>query len=441
VADTPTAAFKLNDPAIVRAWCLYDWANSVYTLSITTVVFPIYFSSVTRNVANHDMVNIWGLHIKNTVLYSYSLSFAFLLIALINPLLSGMADYSNRKKTFMKTFAWLGAAASALLYFFDGSNLEWGITCFVLATIGYAGSLVFYNAYLPEIVSKDQMDKVSARGYAYGYIGSVLLLIINLVVIMFPAKFGITNDKLPAQLAFLTVGIWWFIFSVLSFRKLPVVYKAVAIHGDLLLKGYREVRHVYRELQTQRSMLLFLVAFFVYSMGFQTMMFLASLFAESELKIPTPGLIASMLTIQLIAIVGATGLAAVSKKYGNLNAIILSVIVCMGCCIAAYYITSNVQFYMLAIIVGLVMGGLQSISRATYSKLIPPTKDYASYFSFYELTEKVAIVLGTASYGIILQLTGSMRNCALGLTAFFIVGLFLLFRFDKKDRYNILATA
>ncbi|MBP6731699.1 MAG: MFS transporter [Chitinophagales bacterium] len=438
MSDKTTPSHKLNDPAVIRAWCMYDWANSVYTLTIATVVFPIYFSGVTRNAALHDYVSFFGLQVKNTVLYSYSLSFAFLLIATINPLLSGIADYSNSKKTFMKLFAWMGATASSLLYFFNGGNIEWGILCFIVATIGYAGSLVFYNAFLPEIVTKDQMDKVSARGYAYGYVGSVLLLIINLAIIMFPKAFGITDDKLPAKLAFLTVGIWWFVFSVISFRKLPVIYKQAKVHTDILLRGYREVKTVYAEIGTQRPILLFLSAFFVYSMGFQTMMFLASLFAENELKIPTPGLIASMLTIQIIAIFGATGLAAVSKRYGNLNAILLSVTVCFFCCIAAYYIKSDVQFYALAVVVGLVMGGLQSISRSTYSKLIPPTKDYASYFSFYELTEKVAIVLGTASYGIILQVTGSMRNCALGLTVFFLLGLIMLFRFSKKERYNIL---
>ncbi len=425
----------INNPKTIRAWCFYDWANSVYTLTITTVVFPIFFSSVTRNEATADMISFFGFGIKNTVLYTYSLSVAFLVIAFINPLLSGIADYSGRKKAFMKFFTLLGATACSSLFFFDGSNIEFGIIAFMLGAIGYAGSLVFYNAFLPEIVTPDRMDSVSARGYSYGYIGSVILLIINLIVILSPATFGITNDKLPSQIAFLTVGIWWLVFSIIPFRNLPPDKPGNVFKTQILWKGYKEARQVFSIIKKHALMKWFLPAFFFYSMGFQTMMYLASIFAESELKLPLAGLITVMLIIQLIAIPGAYLFSYGSSRFGNIEVLIAAVIVCMFVCLGAYYVNAANQFYAIAVVVGIIMGGIQSLSRSTFSKLIPPTEEHASFFSFYELSEKVAIVLGTASYGILLQITGTMRNSALGLMVFFAVGLILLLLLsNKKER-------
>lgn len=422
----------LNNPKTIRAWCLYDWANSVFTLTITTVVFPIYYSSVTKNEATNNMVSFLGLDIKNTVLYSATLSVAFIIIAFINPLLSGIADYSGRKKAFMKFFAVLGASGCSLLFFFEGNNIEWGIFCFILGIVGYAGSLVFYNAFLPEIVTADKMDYVSAKGYAYGYVGSVLLLLANLILILKPEWFGITDGKLPSKIAFLTVGIWWIGFAALSFKGLPLDKPGNVFRKDILLKGYKEVANVFKILQKHQEIKLFLPAFFFYSMGFQTMMFLASLFAESELKIPLDGLITAMLLMQLLAIPGALGFAWASKKFSNVAVLTFAVIACVIICFGAYITKTPNQFYVLAFFVGIIMGGIQSLSRSTYSKLIPVTEDHASFFSFYELTEKVATVLGTASYALILQITGTMRNSALGLMLFFICAFVLLFYFRKQ---------
>jgi len=420
-----------NNPKEIRAWCMYDWANSVFTLTITTVIFPIFFTEVTTTETKNDIVNFLGFELKNTVLYSYTLSTAFLIIAFINPLLSGIADYSSKKKFFMKFFTYLGSLSCSALFFFDGENLVFGIICFGMATIGYAGSLVFYNAFLTEIVTADQMDKVSAKGYSYGYVGSVILLILNLIVVLSPKTFGITDGKLPSQIAFLSVGIWWAGFAQYSFKYLPSDKKEFVINSTLLTKGYKEVASVFKIVQKMPLMRWFLLSFFFYAMGFQTIMYFASLFGEIELKLPLEGLIISMLLLQLIAIPGANLFSRMSAKYGNVKVLVSSVIICLLVCISAFFVTTHLQFYLMAAVVGVIMGGIQSLSRSTFSKLIPETESNSSFFSFYELTEKVAIVLGTASYGFLLQLSGTMRNSVLGLTIFFVIGLIGLLYLNK----------
>jgi len=423
-----------NNPKEVHAWCMYDWANSVFTLTITTVIFPIFFTEVTTSESKNDSVIFFGFELKNTVLYSYTLSTAFLIIAFINPLLSGIADYSSKKKLFMKFFTYLGSFSCSALFFFDGENLVFGIIFFGLATIGYAGSLVFYNAFLPEIVTADQLDKVSARGYSYGYIGSVILLIINLIVVLSPKTFGINDGKLPSQIAFLSVGIWWAGFAQYSFKYLPNDKRGFNINATLLTKGYKEVTSVFKIVQKTPLMRWFLVSFFFYAMGFQTIMYFASLFGEIELKLPLEGLIISMLLLQLIAIPGANLFSKMSAKFGNVKVLLSAVIVCVIVCVSAFFVTTHIQFYLMAAVVGVIMGGIQSLSRSTFSKLIPETENNSSFFSFYELTEKVAIVLGTASYGFLLQLSGTMRNSVLGLTLFFIIGLVCLFYLLKISK-------
>jgi MFS transporter, UMF1 family len=428
-----------NNPETIKAWCLYDWANSVFTLTITTVVFPIYFSEVTTLPDGDNTVTFFGWSLRNTVLYSYTLSAAFLIIAFINPLLSGIADYSGQKLRFMRFFTLLGAAACSGLFFFNGTNIHFGIILFGLGTIGYAGSLVFYNAFLTEIATPDQMDKISAKGYAYGYIGSVILLIINLIIILSPKTFGIHDSKLPSQIAFLSVGIWWFGFALLSFKGLPKDRPTDVKWGKIIRNGYKEVVVVFRRVRSNALISGFLISFFFYIMGFQTIMYFASLFAENELHLPLSGLIASMLLIQLIAILGARLFAKFSGKYGNLKVLLFAVSVCILVCISAYFIYQAIYFYLLAVVVGLIMGGIQSLSRSTFSKLIPNEEETASYFSFYELTEKVGIVLGTATYGLLLQWTGTMRNSSLGLVVFFLLGgLFLILLIRKSKNSDLL---
>lgn len=424
-----------NDPKVVRAWCMYDWANSVYSLNITSSIFPAYYQAVTKT-AESDKVDFLGFSIANSVLYTYALSFAFLCVVFISPLCGGIADHFGRKKFFMKVFCTIGSLACMGLYFFTGENVEWGIAMLVLATIGYAGSLVFYNAFLPIITTPDMTDKVSARGFSYGYIGSVILLLINIAMLMKPEFFGGISSGTASRISFLMVGIWWMGFAQYSFWLLPKDDREIK-EGDehFIQSGFNELKKVWGQLSEMRTMKLFLLSFLLYSMGMQTVMYVATLFGEKEFHLDTGQLISVVLVLQLVAIVGASIAAFLSKKIGNLSALIVIICIWIGICIGAYFMENGNHFYILASVVGLVMGGVQALSRSTYSKFIPQeTKDHASFFSFYDIVEKIAIVLGTFSYGLIEQFTGSMRNSILALGVFFVLGLTLLFLSKKSQK-------
>ena len=424
-----------SNKKVQRAWVMYDWANSVYSLVITSTIFPVYYNSVTKGVDGSDTVSFFGWDIINTVLYSYSISFAFLVIALLAPLLSGIADASGNKLNFMKFFVYLGSLSCISLFFFTGENLEFGIICSVLASVGFSGSIVFYNSYLPEIAKEEEFDMLSAKGFAFGYIGSVILLIFNLLMIQQPDWFGMPTGSFAPRFSFLVTGIWWIGFAQIPFRALPNNPYKKSISADYLLKGYREINAVFRELRAMPVVNRFLASFFFYSMGVQTVMYLAASFGDKELGMPGDQLILTVLIIQLVAIGGSYFFAFVSRRFGNKTSMVIMILIWMGICVAAYFVNSVYQFYTLAFVVGLVMGGIQSLSRSTYAKLIPTTTtDHASFFSFFDLTEKVAVVLGTATYGAIEQLTGSMRNSALFLVLFFVLGMIFLSRLNLPKR-------
>lgn len=403
---------------------MYDWANSVYSLVITSTIFPVYFNSVTKSEDLGFTVNFFGFNIVNTVLYSYSISLSFLIIAFLSPFLSGMADYGGKKLLFMKIFTYLGSSACVGLFFFDGDNLEFGVICAMVASIGYAGSIVFYNAYLPEIADIEEYDFLSARGFSLGYIGSVILLVVNLFMIQAPEFFGISDGGQAARWSFLITGLWWAGFAQIPFYFLPKNPYKRKVKKSLFMKGFHEIKSVFKEVRKIKVMNRFLAAFLFYSMGVQTVMYLAASFGDKELGLPGDKLIVTILIIQFVAIGGSFLFAHISKMFGNKNSLVIMVFIWVLICIAAYFVISEYQFYALAFVVGMVMGGIQSLSRSTYAKLIPSdTIDHASYFSFFDVTEKIAIVLGTFSYGLIEQLSGSMRNSSLALALFFFVGL------------------
>lgn len=435
------AATVVNNKKTINAWAFYDWANSAYSLVITSAIFPVYYASVT-SVNGSDEVSFLGRTYTNTALYSYSLSVSFLLIAFLSPLLSGIADSRGNKTTFMKFFCFLGASACASLFFFEGIDTLWiGITGFVLASVGWAGSIVYYNAFLPEVASKDQQDRVSAKGFALGYIGSSLLLIFNLVMIMKPGWFGITGASIAPRISFVMVGAWWAGFALYTFRHLPEKRRKHSVSSDVLMKGFLELLSVFRQVKTQHVLLVFLVSFFFYNMGVQTVMYVAALFGEKELHLKSDQLILTILIIQFVAIGGAYLFSGLSSRLGNFTALAIAVLVWICICIGAYFTTTSMQFYVLAFCVGMVMGGIQSLSRSTYSKLLPRTHDHASYFSFYDFCDKIGLVIGTVSYGLIEELTGSMRNSIIALISFFIIGLLLLQIISRKKTAAALTAA
>lgn len=407
---------------------MYDWANSVYSLTITTAIFPLYYLSITSaSDGSEQLVSFLGMSVKNVSLYSYALSVSFLIAVLLSPLLSGIADYSGKKKQFMQFFCYLGSLACMSLFFFDGLNNLWiGIFGFITASVGFTGSIVFYNAYLPEIATTDQQDRVSAKGFALGYVGSVLLLLINLAMAMQPQLFGLPDGSWAARVSFLMVGLWWMGFAQIAFRRLPTNVYNKQPHGHYLTRGYNELRTVFRQLGTQWLLKRFLISFFLYNMALQTVMYLAPTFAEKEIKMDTTLLIGVMLIIQLVAIVGAFFFSWLSSRIGNLRALLVSLIIWTGVVIGVYFIQTQGPFLAMAFVVGFIMGGSQSLSRSTYSKLLPATTDHASYFSFYDVMEKLSIVLGAAMYGLVNDLTGSLRNSLIVFALLFLGGIALL---------------
>jgi UMF1 family MFS transporter len=419
---------------VENAWAMFDWANSAYNLVISTAIFPPYFISITKNY-----VDIFGSEVSNSALYAFAVTFSYAVIALTSPLLSGIADYGGMRMFFLKLFTTIGAASCLALFFFDGmSTMILGLVAFMLATIGHAGSLVFYNAYLHEIVDEDRVDHLSAKGYAWGYIGSVILLVVNLIVISKPEWFGLEEGTLPVRLAFLSVGIWWIGFAQITFKRMPKS-KPMGQTDQLFTKGYAEIKKVWGELSSAVNTKRFLFAFFFYSAGVQTVIYLASAFAEKELNFATSELILIILILQLVAIGGAYFFAYISKITSNKSALTAMVVIWIGICIAAHFVETKVVFYIIAACVGLVLGGIQSLSRSTYSKLIPKeTNDVTSYFSFYDVMYKTSIIAGTFSFGLVDQITGNMRYSILALCLFFVVGLVILRMVDFKAAKRIL---
>lgn len=433
---------RQGDPKVIRGWTMYDWANSVYSLTITSAVFPVFYAAVSHRGEEDLVLARYGLPAQS--LYSYALSAGFLLVALISPILSGIADSTGQKKTFLKGFCYLGAVSCAGLFFFSMDHLWTSLLLVMLACAGFSGSLVFYDAFLPEIAEKKDHDRISARGYTMGYIGSVLLLILNLAMVMKPELFGIPDrDGLPARITFITVGLWWAGFAQLAFRVLPDDQYGRKPQGHVITKGYRELRKVWRELQSTKRLNSYLMAFFVLNMGIQTVMYLAVTFAKEEIKevdaagvvgpIGDASLIISILLIQLVAVLGAMLFVMLSRRLGNIGALMVGASVWVGLCVAAYGIQWANEFYLLACGVGLVMGGSQALSRSTYSKFLPETIDHASYFSFYDVSYYLSTVLGTFAYGLVYQLTGDLRNTIIIIGSFFVVGLVLLFMVPRHE--------
>ncbi|MET3129436.1 UMF1 family MFS transporter [Arcicella rosea] len=427
-----------NNPKTLTAWTMYDWANSVHSLTITSAIFPIYYPIAAIMLPSKSRtLDFFGFQLENTVLYSYAVSIGFLLLAFSVPLVSAISDYTGKKKVFMKMYCYLGAISCMLMYFFEEGRYYLGTFAFLFSIVGWGGSIVFYNSYLPEIATEDQYDRLSARGFTMGYLGSVILLIQNLTMVLKPEWYGGISGGEASRISFLTVGIWWIVFAQYSFFYLPKDSKVQKQEGSWIFNGFKELKKVFNELENLNITKRFLTSFFFYNMGAQTVMYLGALFGSEELKLPSDALIVTVLLIQLVAIVGAYLFAKISEKVGNTKSLSIIVISWVFICIAAYFVTTRNEFYFLATGIGFVMGGIQSLSRSTYAKLIPEeTHDTASYFSFYDVCDRLSTVIGTFMFGLVNQLTGSMRMSVLFLTVFFIIGLIILSRVPSQKIYR-----
>lgn len=416
--------------SVQKAWAFYDWANSAYSLVISTAIFPIYYDSVTSGESG--MLQIGGWSVENTALYSFTIAFSFLVMSMLSPYLSALADVSGRKKVFMRFFVVLGSIACMSLYFFEEGNLAVGLVGAFFGSLGFSGSLVFYNAYLPEIARPDEQDRLSAKGFSLGYLGSSMLLIALLVVIEMYDAIGLSDKGTASRIAFLVVGLWWLGWSVYPLRKLPSNPYSRKVDKDWIIRAYTALIEVFKIFRASPRLGRFVMAFFFFSCGVQTTILLATLFGQKVLNIDSTVLIGTVLIIQFVGIIGAWTFARLSGRMGNIRSVGTAVGIWILICIGAYFITETWQFMVVGGFVGLVMGGVQSLARSTYSKLLPETKDHATFFSFYDVAEKLATTLGMFSVGILEYLTGDLRNSALALTAFFVVSLLFLFSIPKS---------
>lgn len=460
-------AIQKGDKKVIRGWVMYDWANSVYNLVISSAIFPIFYDNVTTKHFKEThgyaldqslpdgvnvTVNFFGWELSNTALMSFVLSASFLCVSFFSPFLSGIADYLGNKKRFLQFFCYLGAASCMTLYFFDPAKIELGLTSLFFASIGFWNSLVFYNAYLPEIAEPKDHDKISARGFSMGYIGSMVLLIICLVLIQTPISSIFDNPDttdviektMPAKYCFVLVGIWWLLFSQFTYRVLPNSVRKETKEKGYIWKGFRELRHVFMEFRQTIRLKKYLTAFFFFNTGVQTVMLMATFFAKKEILWPVKdgkpddsGLIIAILLIQLLGAGGAFIMSRLSRRIGNIRTLGISIVIWIGICCAAFIIKTPVQFYALAATVGLVMGGVQAMARSTYSKFLPETEDHASYFSFYDATEKIGIVTGTLFFGMMEIVFNDMRFSVVSVAFFFVVGLVMLFRIPKHERSDL----
>lgn len=424
------AKLEKGSKKLLNAWAFYDWANSVYTLTIASSIFPIFYSALFASNIKH--VNAFGFEFKSTALITFVTAFTFLVVSVMSPLLSGIADYVGNKKSFMKFFCYVGGLGCIGLYWFSLDHIYMSLLFYFMGLIGYWGSLVFYNSYLPDIAFPEQQDRISARGFSLGYVGSVILLIINLAMVM-SQETGEAKMEMM-RWSFVMVGVWWILFSQYTFYILPKgVLNGEKVTRNVILNGFRELRQVWHQLKQNLRLKRYLAAFFVFSMAVQTIMLVAVYFGEEEISWAdnsekTMGLIVSILVIQIVAILGAVLTSRASEKFGNIKTLISVNVIWMTMCFAAYFVVTPIQFYITAGVVGLVMGGIQALARSTYSKFLPETDDSTSFFSFYDVAEKIGIVIGMVIFASIDQITGSMRNAIVFLFVFFLVGIILLFR-------------
>ena len=445
---TRPAAIK-GSKKLLNAWAFYDWANSVYTLTIASSIFPIFYSALFTS--KDELVSAFGFEMKPTVLIELVTAFTFLIVAISSPILSGIADYVGNKKNFMKFFCYLGSLGCIGLYWFDLDHIHTSLAFYFMGLLGYWGSLVFYNSYLPDIAFEEQQDRISAKGFSMGYIGSVLLLVLNLLMVMYPEIFGFDVGSTPEahtmaskeamRISFITVGLWWAIFSQYTFLVLPKgASTGHKVNKKVLLNGFKELQGVWHQLQKDLRLKRYLEAFFVFSMAVQTIMLIAVYFGEKEISWggedeKTLGLIVSILVIQLVAILGAVLTSRASDKFGNIKTLIVVNVIWMCLCVYAFFMKSPMQFYIGASLVGLVMGGVQALARSTYSKFLPETEDTTSYFSFYDVAEKIGIVIGMLIFALVDHFS-SMRNAILFLFIFFLVGILLLIRVPKEKDHS-----
>ena len=427
--------YSSRSTSTIKAWAFYDWANSVYPLIITTVIFPLFYQELVKETYPHKNIVFLNYTLNADVLYSYVIAFVYLGITLISPLLSAIADLKHYKKTFLAFFCSIGSVGTMSLYWFNLNNLEMSFISIALGSFGFWIGLIFYNAYLPEIATKYSINQVSAYGYALGYVGSSLLLIFFL--------FALKSNWLNMRECFVVVGLWWFIFSLYPLKKLPGrihFFSGLELFSEIK-KGMWFFKEVFKKHLYDKKFRHFWIAYFFLSLGIQTIIILATFFAVEEINWKNQDvrqvMIILILLIQFIAALGAYIFAYLGKKIGNQTTLMITAFLWFLLCCLAYFVREPQHFYWLCTLEGLILGGSQSLARSTYVMMIKKNKikEKNILFSIYGIVEKIGIVVGTFVFGFIHGLTNSMRFSIILLTLSFVLALiFLSSRFHRDTQ-------
>ncbi len=430
--DAPTP--PLDDRREQIGWYFYDWANSAFSTTVVTVFLGPYLTAVTQAAADaQGFVYPLGIPVYADSFFSYMVSLSVLLQVFFLPILGAIADYSHMKKQMLGLFAYLGAFATMGLYFLQGDNYLWGGLLFVLANLSFGASIVFYNAFLPEIASAERRDLVSSQGWALGYLGGGILLAANLVLFLNAEKLGLAPSH-AVRISMASAGMWWAIFTVIPMRTLrrrqPL--KRLPPGERLWTVGFKQLRHTFSKLPGLPQTLLFLVAYLLYNDGIQTVIALSSQFGSQELGLSESSLISVILMVQFVAFLGALFFGYLSQWIGTKRALILSLVIWTGTVVYAWrFLQTEGQFFLMGAVIALVLGGSQALSRSAFSLMIPKGQE-AEYFSLYEISERGTSWIGPLVFGLVLQLTGSYRLGILAIAIFFLAGLALLSLVDIR---------
>lgn len=407
-----------------RAWAMYDWANSAVQCTIITAVFPIYFASV----AGADLPPAVA-----TERFATATTLALVVVAVLAPILGAYADYAGAKKRLLAVFLAIGASATAAMFFITRGEWQFAAILFIVVNIGVSGSFVFYDSLLPHIAGPDEMDRVSSAGYALGYVGGGLLLAINLAWILKPALFGLPDAGVASRLSFLSVAIWWSVFSIPMFRRVsePTVGPQSLQARGPIAASFHQLLGTLRDLRRYRQAFLMLVAFLIYNDGIGTMIRMAGPYGQ-EIGLPQNALITAFVMVQFVGIPFAFGFGWLAGRIGAKTSILIALVVYVIISFVAYFMTSTWQFFLLSFLVAMVQGGSQALSRSLFASMIPPQKS-SEFFGFFGVFEKFAGIVGPALFAITVRLSGSSRNAILSVIAFFVVGAALLWMVDVEE--------
>ncbi|HET7657625.1 MAG TPA: MFS transporter [Bacillales bacterium] len=403
----------------IRSWAMYDWANSAFATTVMAAVLPIYYHDVAaKGLSDATSTAYWG----------YSQSIGVIIVALLVPVLGTIADYSGAKKKFLGFFAGIGILSSLMLALVGQGDYLLASLLFILGAVGFSAANVFYDGFLPDIAPKEKMDQVSARGFATGYIGGGLLLLINLMMIMKFSWFGIPSKTMATQISFVTVGIWWFLFSIPLFHNVRERNdnKDVAKQGHYVKVSFQRLASTFREINQYKELLKFLIAYWLFNDGIGTIIKMATIYGR-DIGIGTTDLIAALVITQFVGIPCTFLFGWLTQKMTSKRALLLALWVYVLIVLLGFFMTSATHFYILAILVGFVQGGAQSLSRSIYGRMIPARKN-AEFYGFYGISSKFSAILGPFVFGLTGQLTGSSRLGIFSVVFFFLIGIWLLYR-------------